>query len=216
MHSKNYQNPVVLVGNGSFSKSCFNSAFELGFPFIAADGGANHLRNFGVFPELIIGDFDSIKEPEFFEAQSELIHLSDQNSTDLEKCLDVVSAPIYYAFGFLGSAFDHSLEVLHVLRKYLDKKIIFFSENEVIFNLSKQFKIYLPVGAQVSIYPLEQTQFIASKGLKYPLNGLNLEQGKMIGTRNETTSEELEIVYESGLCACIISKKYFNNLNKTL
>jgi thiamine pyrophosphokinase len=60
--------------------------------------------------------------------------------------------------------------------------------------------ISLDVGAgeRVSIYPLGRTRFAGSEGLFYPLDGLDMAQGKAIGTSNLATEDRIVIEAEPG------------------
>lgn len=184
-----FQTPVFLVGEGELPHEQFQKLYSDRYPLIAADGGANTLRAFGVTPKAVIGDMDSLKDRAFFEEHSIVLHLEDQNTTDLEKCLNEVNAPLYLALGFTGKRFDHTLEILHVLEKYVDKRIAFFSNQDVIVRLPRHFEIELPKHTRISLYPLKRTTGLGSSGLKYPLHGLSMEQGQMIGTSNENIDE---------------------------
>jgi thiamine pyrophosphokinase len=212
-----FQSPVFLVGDGELSEHQFRSLYSDPHPLIAADGGANALRDFLMIPHAVIGDMDSIRDRDFFEKQSQLVHIEDQDTTDLEKCLMEVEAPLYLALGFIGKRFDHTLEILHVLEKYSHKQIVFFSKEDVIIRLPKSFEIELPLGTRFSLYPLKRTLLLSSVGLKYPLKGLIMEQGQMIGTSNETTESTVRIEQsEEGLIAIVPIEHVAALLSSTL
>jgi thiamine pyrophosphokinase len=182
---------TVLLGNAEVQPQFFEELYVPGEPLIAADGGANFLRERSLIPNAIIGDMDSLEDRAFFEDKCDVIEIEEQDSTDLEKCLMRVEAPLFLALGFLGKRFDHTLEVLHVLRKFADKKILFFSKEDVIFLLPRNWKLQLPLATRVSFYPLGACKVLASGGFKYPLDGLCFEQGLQIGTSNVTLSEDI-------------------------
>jgi len=52
----------------------------------------------------------------------------------------------------------------------------------------------LPVGTRVSVYPLSRITFESSSGLLYPLDGLIMQSGEMIGTSNASNESQLKIV----------------------
>ncbi len=179
---------------------------------IAADGGARHCSVLNITPTHIIGDLDSLEQRESWAQQTNVIHDTDQNTTDLEKCLDKTQSDLYIAFGFSGNRFDHTLEILHVLQKYAHKHILFFVGDDIIFRVPKIFSISLPKGTRISLYPLQKTQSVRTYGLKYSLDGLTLEQGTMIGTSNETTEEDISIQQSEETLACIMGKEFFKNI----
>ena len=100
-----YSNTVYLIGNGSVHKEQFLSVYEPNAPLVAADGGANHLVQWDITPNAIIGDLDSMDDRSFWESQTKVIHIPDQDSTDFEKCAIYVLAPLYLCFGFCGSRY---------------------------------------------------------------------------------------------------------------
>ena len=211
------QSPVFLVGDGELSEQQFRSLYSDAHPLIAADGGANVLHDFSVLPYAVIGDMDSLRDRDFFERESRVVHIEEQDSTDLEKCLNEVEAPLYLALGFIGKRFDHTLEILHVMEKYAHKQIVFFSKEDVIVRLPKSFRVQLPLGTRFSLYPLKRTVLLSSEGLKYPLDGLTMEQGQMIGTSNETTETHVHIEQtEEGLIAIVPIEHVSALLSSTL
>jgi thiamine pyrophosphokinase len=207
-----FNKPAILVGGGDIDKNLLKELISKGYPLMAADGGANCLKEWNLLPDFIIGDLDSLKDRAFFEGNTEIIQIKDQDSTDLEKCLGIVSASKFFALGFIGSRFDHSLEILHVFEKFRNKKLLFFSKDDAIFHLPKDFKIELPIGTRISLYPLSPTKFISSEGLKYPLNGLELKQGKLIGTSNENINKLVKIKHDYGLTIGLIPKIFYKSV----
>lgn len=188
--------PTYLVGEGELPEQQFRSLYPADAPLIAADGGANYLREWGLMPRAVIGDMDSLYDRNYFEERTQVVHVEDQDTTDLEKCLLRVDAPLFYAFGFIGNRFDHTLEILHFLEKYPNKNMVFFSNLDIIFRVPREWRTTLPVGTRISLYPLKETALRSSRGLKYPLDGLTMEQGRQIGTSNETDQPELVIEQE--------------------
>lgn len=200
---------AILVGAGSVEKSQFDSVYDETQYLVGVDGGANYLRDWGYTPDLVIGDFDSIKDPKNFQINSEVRHIKEQDSTDLEKALHNIDAPVYIGLGFTGDRLDHTFELLHILSKY-DKKMFFLSEKDFIFRLPTTWHITLPIGTRVSLYPFTEVELISSEGLKYPLHNLRMSLGKMIGTSNETTSEKVTIHQKTSGLLGILPNEFFN------
>jgi thiamine pyrophosphokinase len=220
-------NAEILLGNGNFPEKFLekNSVFSqllTQFSLTAVDGGANHCKKYNILAQKIqkiIGDLDSVSSGSytFFTQQKVPVQkISDQNSTDLEKALVHSSADVFFAFGFLGEGFDHELSLLHILQKYHltfpHKKIICFSSTQIFFVLPNMGEIHFEKNNaehRVSFYPLTSTAFKKSAGLEYPLDGLTLEQGKMIGTSNQSQKNNFsgKILWEMEL-----SKNPENNI----
>ena len=94
--------------------------------------GANHLlnnaalpaSNVEIIPDLIIGDLDSLLQRPVWESMTNVVRLAEQDTTDFEKCLYSVSAPLFLAFGFTGNRLDHTLAAVHIAAKYIAEKSI--------------------------------------------------------------------------------------------
>jgi thiamine pyrophosphokinase len=93
---------------------------------IAADGGAIHLKEISVNPDLIIGDLDSIDvaSKKFFTARD--IHVQTyprkKDMTDTELCLEYAvsqGADEVVLMGCTGHRLDHTLANVLMLRRLL-------------------------------------------------------------------------------------------------
>jgi thiamine pyrophosphokinase len=205
-----FERPVLLAGPADLDISLFRKLKKRGFSVIAADGGANTLLANDIVPEAIIGDLDSLVIPgdrtaviseggaselrEISGSKVRIIRLSEQDSTDFEKCLYSLDAPLYLAFGFTGKRFDHTLATLNVMTKYhRKKKILLFSGEDINVVHSGNFVVSPGRGQIFSIFPLMPISFSHSEGLKYPLDGLKFEIGSNIGTSNSTCADKVEI-----------------------
>ena len=214
--SKSMFRITILIGAGSVDTDSFLSLFNANQSLIAVDGGANHLKKLGIIPNKIIGDLDSLDDKVYWQGKTEVVEIEDQNSTDLEKVLDTINAELYLAFGFAGDRFDHTLEILHVLSKYQNKKIIFFVGSDIIFRLPKTWRVKLPIGTRISLYPLDETKLIKSSGLHWPVDGLSMQQGHLIGTSNKTTSSLVEIKQKTANLVCVTNAEFCDKIMETL
>lgn len=213
---RTFDNLTFLIGTGHVNMDQFLSVYKKDLPLIAADGGANHLYNFDIVPNAIIGDLDSLENREEWERKTNVIHMPDQSSTDLEKVLKQTQTQIYIAFGFVGDRFDHILEILHVLSKYREKQIIFFAGNDIVFRIPKIWNVELPVGTRVSLYPLHKTKILKSSGLKWSLDNLEMRQGRIIGTSNETIFQNVMIEQDEPHVIGVTDWKFFDRIMVSL
>ena len=182
---------VVLVGGGWVHEEMLQQYINNSH-IIALDGGADTLVRLGLQPDCIIGDMDSMQNAH----TAPIHHLSDQNSTDFDKALRNISAPSLVAFGVLGDRLDHGLATLHSLRRHkmATKTTLIGREDAICYVEAERKELTLPTASRVSLWCMENTEFLASRGLQYPLNGLTLGPSGMQGTSNITT--ELDIVTE--------------------
>lgn len=199
MHAKDikplkFGKPVILIGGGELNVAALRSLLARGWPLVAADGGANLLREIDCCPEAIVGDLDSVHDLQYWQSRCRLLHLSEQDSTDFEKCLYSISAPAIIALGFTGKRFDHTLAALHAMSRYgREQSIIVIAEQDLLWVRDQSTHLVLRADMRLSIYPLSRVAFESSRGLEYPLDGLVMEQGTAIGTSNRTVDANVEI-----------------------
>jgi thiamine pyrophosphokinase len=191
---KIYDSPVILLGGGDINWFVLQQYLDTGYPVVAADGAANDLKDTGIVPDLIIGDLDSLEDQDFWASQTQVHKVSEQDTTDFEKCLLATRAPSYLGFGFLGKRFDHSLAALHVLAKYCDHKpVLLVDMADAVLVTRKAITLTLPPGSRVSLFPLGPVEFETSSGLEYPLDDLVLEIGTRSGTSNKSIDETVHL-----------------------
>lgn len=186
--------PAVLVGGGHISAEDFVDIKGRTGSIIAVDGGANRLLAGDIMPDLLVGDLDSVTQHTLSQIPSEKVLLTpDQNLTDFDKALVHVQSALILAFGFLGHRVDHQLAVLSGLAKQPNKAVILIGEDDIIFLAQPRMTFDLPKGTRFSLFPLDRVQG-ASKGLKWPIEGIEFTPAGRIGTSNETVGRvELSI-----------------------
>ena len=200
---------VTLVGGAGFSKKLLLRSLALTDDIVAADGGANFLPACSV-PKYILGDLDSIVSPEkWIEKGSELIKMSDQDSTDFDKCLSVIKAKKIIALGFMDQRLDHFLAVCSSLVK-LRRCIFLVGKRDIIFHMPNDFSIRLPINSRVSLFPLNKIKTVQAVGLKYPVENLNFSPMDKIGTSNISISENIKISYQGSGMLGIFSSRHLD------
>ena len=208
---------VILVGGSIVSLNLLKLISKL-HPIFAADSGANVLVNEKISFKAVIGDMDSINKEILKNPKIETILISDQNSTDLEKCFSLVKANLFIGFGFLDLRLDHSLASLTAICKNNSAKaIILVGELDTVVWVKGEWSCNIPIGTRVSIWPLSEQLFLNSTGLKYPLNNLKMHPLNLIGTSNETVNDSFSLKIESDVPSkyvTIIPTKYFMNIYK--
>lgn len=207
-----YEGLLVIVGGGAVDYQLMRDLAASGAHLVAADGGADEIVKAGLVPEAIIGDFDSISDPDSWLGRTRLIRISEQETTDFEKVLYSVSAPVTIALGMTGKRFDHTLAALDAVARYAtDRIIILVDEADVAMALTGSFSFEVDAGDRVSVHPLKAIKFRRSIGLKYPLDGLRLAPGERTGTSNEAELGPFRIEPEPRAKApwlLIVDRKY--------
>ena len=190
------KNPTIVLANGEFPKH--QSALDIlnfDYNIICTDGSADKLKEHGIPPKIIIGDFDSAK---IIHKKSEALWIErpDQNKTDLEKAFEWCLSKNIKKIILLGAGGireDHMLGNLFVVSKFSD-----LFEIEVVTNYSTIFcikgskTIEAKIGQQISIVAAENVERITVTGLKYSLTNEPLSPSSR-AISNEAIGEKFSI-----------------------
>jgi thiamine pyrophosphokinase len=107
---------VTLIGGGAVDSAQLARALDLAPVLVAADGGADSALAAGHVPRAVIGDMDSLSAAARDTIPAARIHpVPEQDSTDFEKALSRIRAPLVLGLGFMGPRLDHMLAVYHGL-----------------------------------------------------------------------------------------------------
>ena len=177
-----YDCPVVLVGAAPVEIGPALEALPDSWPLIAADGGADALVKIGRRPDLVIGDMDSAGP---LPDDLPKLPLVGQDDTDFEKCLARICAPLIVGLGFLEGRLDHTLAAMHALTALRhDRPVMLVGDTDLLLRLTGDIAFEAKSGDRVSVWPLGIQAFHSSTGLKWPLDGLQMAPGRLIGTSN--------------------------------
>ncbi|MGR3758598.1 thiamine diphosphokinase [Roseobacteraceae bacterium NS-SX3] len=176
--------PVTLVGGGALNAADLAEALALAPVLVAADGGAAAAVEHGHMPRAVIGDFDSLPSGVRARLPAELLFpVMEQDTTDFDKALRAVRAPVVLAAGFLGARVDHQLAAFHTLVQDHPSPCILIGESELVFHIRGAVELPLLPGEVVSLFPMRPVTG-QSQGLKWPIGGLELSPHGRIGTSN--------------------------------
>lgn len=175
--------PVTLVGGGVATLDDLFEAMKLAPKCIAADGGAVLALEAGLEIEAVIGDFDSVGQHLSRIPPERQIRVCEQDSTDFDKALRHISAPLVLAVGFTGGRLDHQLAALHVLAAYPERPCVLLGESEISFLCPPEVVLPAQPNDVVSLYPLAAVTG-KSQGLQWEIDGLQFDPMVKIGTSN--------------------------------
>ena len=154
---------------------------------IAADGGAATALALGLSIETVIGDLDSLDLATRDRlGRTPILHDRDQDTTDFEKCLARIDAPLVVGVGFVGGRLDHTLAVLSALVGQTDTDVVLLGASDVIFPVRRRLRLDVPPGTRVSLYPMGPVRG-RSTGLEWPIDGLDLSPSGRVATSNRAT-----------------------------
>ncbi|WP_224825522.1 thiamine diphosphokinase [Cognatishimia sp. MH4019] len=181
------QAPVILVGGAPIEKEILFQALDLGDQVVAADSGALAVLDAGRVPDAVIGDFDSLPEDHRAAIPAERLHyVPEQDSTDFEKCLTRIDAPLVIAIGFSGARLDHELAVFSTLLRIDTPPCVILRGAELAFIAPPQLRLDLPVGSNLSFFPLAPVT-VTTSGVKWPLTDALMRPGGLTSSSNIVT-----------------------------
>ncbi|MGZ9811761.1 thiamine diphosphokinase [Pseudoroseicyclus sp. H15] len=178
--------PVTLIGGGPVDPVALKSALQLAPRLIAADGGADTALDAGHQPEAVIGDMDSISPAARAALEGRLIEVDEQETTDFDKALRHIEAPLVLALGMRGGRLDHELAALSVLAAHPDRRCVLLGQDYLACLCPPELRLDLPSGTELSLFPLAPGR-CDSEGLLWPTSGLLFEIGGRMATSNEVT-----------------------------
>lgn len=216
-NDKSYTKKAIIVANGQirdYNLTCRRIKKDYGFDknilIVAADGGIKHCMNMHIFPDIVIGDMDSIniklmenlskntKDIKFINSSSEKDESDTQLALDYiieQKINDVI------ILGALGDRIDHSFANIILLASpdYDNKDIKIIDEKNEITVVKKPTDINGKKGKKISIFSLSPyTYFISTKGLKYKLKDEKLLFSPARGLSNIFISDKANIEIKNG------------------
>ncbi|MBE9636516.1 thiamine diphosphokinase [Salipiger mangrovisoli] len=187
------QLPVLLVGGGDCPPEMLAPLLERCPVRVGADGGGAALLAAGVMPDAVIGDLDSLGPDARARIPAPRIHhIAEQNSTDFDKCLRNIDAPLVYAAGFLGARLDHQLSAMTVLVRRPERPCLLVGREDVVALCPPELALELPLGTRASLFPMAEVGG-HSRGLRWPIDGLRFTPDRLTGTSNETDAPRVEL-----------------------
>lgn len=190
------ESAVTLVGPGETAAQDLDELLAIAPRLVAADGGAARALEAGHAPEAVIGDLDSL--PQFVREAlpPERFHrIDEQETTDFEKCLMRIAAPVILATGFTGGRLDHELAVYNALARHPLCRCIVVGAADLVFLAPLRLELALDPGARVSLFPLDRVTG-RSTGLDWPIEGLDFAPGGRVGTSNRATDGRVTLDFD--------------------
>ena len=173
---------IVILAAGDFPRAeAPLAALREGDVRICCDSAAEALVAFGLEPDRIVGDLDSLS-PDFQARYADRItHIAEQDDNDLTKAFHLaltLSPSRITILGATGKREDHTLGNVSLLLDYAREAacpvamLTDYGRFEAIFETAT-----LPAfpGQQVSIFAFDNSLTIKSAGLKYPTDQVRFD-----------------------------------------
>ena len=201
---------VVLAGvleAGKRTKSVLDEADLV----IAADGGAERLRDIGIAPDILIGDLDSLPDGHVRELQArdaEILNFPERkDQTDAELALEEAvrrgASQITMLGALGGSRIDHEIANILLLtdKSYRDRDVRLLSEAAEAWAVGGGSQSFAAeIGDVVSLIPLSETaDGVTTAGLEWELDGAALSLGRSRTMSNVAVDATVSVSVESGV-----------------
>ena len=205
---------ILLLADGDALPKSQLSHLRKGRFCVAIDGAADQAKKERWIPDLILGDFDTVKPSTltyFAKKKVTLLSTPDQNYTDLEKALGwavAQNAKSIWVAQALGKRLDHTLANLSFLRRFHkpEREIFFFTSQERIqFLADGKFTLKGKPGRGFAVIPFPGCN-VTSQGLAFEMKELSLELGFKESVSNQAKRAKIELEIK-GQCLVIEEHK---------
>ena len=212
---------AVIISGGSLDPD-FALAFlreEKPELLIGADRGICFLKEKGIHPTHIVGDFDSASGEalEYFKQFPEIPIRTFNPVKDLTETANAMElameegADRIYILGGTGTRLDHVVANIKLLSHALERKkecVLMDAHNRIrLIDQPLTIEKKKQYGKYVSLFAFGgQVKGLTLRGFFYPLTEYDMEAENPLGVSNEITAENGEISFSSGKLLVMESK----------
>lgn len=211
----------LIVSGGKLEREfarqyVLTGGFEI---IIAVDAGMEQLYQFGIDPDIIVGDFDSVDKQvlEYFETKEhiEIVALNaEKDETDTESAIRVAlarGAEHIVLIGATGTRIDHMLGNVCLLgiglEEQVDMEIVDVNNRIRLIDSTLTISQKEQYGKYVSVLPIfGDARGVSLSGMKYPLENCLMSTYNSLGVSNEIVEDNATITVEYGTLLVIESK----------
>jgi thiamine pyrophosphokinase len=193
---------TVIVADGNFPQH----ELPLGYlknakRVICCDGSTESLLLYGMVPDAIVGDLDSLNN-ELIKRFSDRVFLDEnQDTNDLTKAVTWCSEMGYkdiVIVGATGKREDHTLGNVSLLAEYIKEvNVIMVTDTGIFRPFLKSCEILSFPGQQVSIFSIDPSTEVTSDGLRYPLTRTKITNW-WFATLNEALGDSFYLEFNVG------------------
>jgi thiamine pyrophosphokinase len=201
---------IIIAGGQAGPNTHWQRWVRQGDLVLGADGGAAQALDWGLEPHIVIGDMDSLPEPERADLKARgcrfVVHPRAKDETDLELALGYAAgqgAQDIVILGALGGRLDHTLANVLLLAlpalTGLPVRIAAGEQEALLVQSGESLTLEGNAGDLVSLLPLGgDARGVTTGGLAWALRDDTLRFGSSRGVSNEMTAATARIEVEEG------------------
>jgi thiamine pyrophosphokinase len=204
----------LVMANGEYGEAAWYirqaNKFER---VICADGGGRWARRFGIRPDRVVGDLDSLDQADqkaLAAAGVELaVYPPEKDDTDTQLALKIAEregAREVVIWGGTGSRLDHTLSNLGSAAALTRRgiRVHFESPSMAVYLVAGHLTIPGQLGNTVSLLVIgDRVTGVSLRGFRYPLTGATLQSTWQYAISNVITGLPAEIELVSGVLAVV-------------
>ncbi len=195
---------VAIVANGELLNQQLSDVFFDSVDLIiAADGGAAMCKACNIEPHYIIGDLDSVdKETLQHFSSAEIIRITEQDSTDMEKALQFArkfNPGKLRVLSAIGRRSDHSTANLMFLKDFNETIPVEIFDNYGILRILEPGRHVIEHAARktVSFFSIQPVSNLTLHGFRYPLSKKSYHP-YFVGISNVIEQNNCFVEFDSG------------------
>ena len=195
---------VLIVANGEWPKQFDVETVGTYRVVVALDGAANRLIGSNMFPDVLLGDLDSVSASvlEQYKASGiTIVHTPDQQSSDISKGLEWVQRTYPDSevdiIGVEIGRYDHHLAAYSALFECNSNATILLDGWHARRVTQTPTNIETEPNSIISLIPFGKVTGATIKGCQFSLNNESLTTGTR-GISNKATGRSITVSVESG------------------
>lgn len=199
----------IIIGSGSIENDdLLTQVLARADRIVCADGGTGYLAEKEIIPDMVIGDFDSIKDNALAFIQKNSVPVlkypvrKDASDTELAVLWAMENrASEIIMMGTTGTRLDHTLANLFLMKKIALKGISCrtIDDHNEIFPVLDTLTLKGKPGELLSIIPAgEKVEGVTLTGVEYPLENADISMGSSLGISNCFTRETAVVKIKKG------------------
>ncbi|MBC7524268.1 MAG: thiamine diphosphokinase [Flavobacterium sp.] len=196
------QEPALIIANGaSCSSELLGQLLEWSPVVVVLDNAIERVLQLDIKIDVLLGDFDDNFNPQIYKEKQfplEIIHVPDQEKTDLEKAFDYLIEKKHQAVNVVwatGKRADHTITNITNIVRYRNKlKIVILDDHSKIFLLPNKYQKWYPKSTPISLIPIGKVTGIFTENLKYKLDDEALQIGYRTGSSNEVLEDGIVVI----------------------